>query len=243
VTVKTHVPITRKKAFQIVTWVIAGIIGLAIAGFLFIEFMPGYGLYIVRSGSMTPALEVGDLIVTRPAGELQTGQIVTFTVNGETITHRIIAREGDRLTTKGDANSATDSNQPRITDVQGAYFFKIPMIGYITKITSTRQGWFLAVIVPSILLVLALVYEIIKEAFKPDKPKVIAKTAPDQAGIDFTRPLAITTVSDPAPAASGSSPLPVPAMQDAAGTPATHSVFSSPEVTEGVRNEIKQILS
>ncbi len=54
----------------------------------------GYQLYVVESGSMSPTLKVGSVILSKEpedAAALKIGDIVTFRSNvGDTVTHRII---------------------------------------------------------------------------------------------------------------------------------------------------------
>ena len=47
-----------------VSWLFTALLGVALAGLAFIYFVPGYSLYLVRSESMTPAIHMGDLIIT-----------------------------------------------------------------------------------------------------------------------------------------------------------------------------------
>jgi len=96
----------------------------------------------VASGSMTPTLEVGDLVIVQavPASEIKEGDIIVFNMPGEkthTI-HRVITTETlangtIRFKTKGDANPTED---PWITEqnVQGRVLYRIPYIGYMVLI-------------------------------------------------------------------------------------------------------------
>ncbi len=71
----------------------------------------GYQFYVVQSGSMSPAFEVGTVIISRTpkdSSKLKVDDIVTFkTKDGATVTHRIIevikAEDGQiKYRTKGD---------------------------------------------------------------------------------------------------------------------------------------------
>src|ERR1017187_8139792 len=95
---------------KIAGWVVTGLIVLILAGLAFIRFSPGYSFSLVKSGSMTPAIDVGDMIVTRPVttADLQPGTIVMYQHDTELITHRILSINGDTVTTKGDANQHPD---------------------------------------------------------------------------------------------------------------------------------------
>ena len=105
--------------------------------------MFGHPVMTVLSGSMSPVIRTGDMIVDDPvtaaqAGHLQVGQIVTFReAAGSTtmITHRIVAvRDQDGLVsyvTKGDANNAADSPARPASDVVGVFSHDIPRGGYL----------------------------------------------------------------------------------------------------------------
>ncbi len=148
---------TGKKIFKTTTTIIAVLIGLFIIMMLFFKFAPGYGFYIVRTGSMVPAINPGDIVFTGPADKIAPGTIITFDVSGETVTHRIVSISGDQILTKGDANKTADASPINKSAIKGTYLFRVPAIGYVTSLTGTKKGWFLLVILPSILLVMYLV--------------------------------------------------------------------------------------
>ena len=66
----------------------------------------------VLSGSMRPTISPGDLAITQavPVGSVQVGDVIVFAPPDGTkpVLHRVASREGDVLTTKGDANSVAD---------------------------------------------------------------------------------------------------------------------------------------
>ena len=155
---------------KILSWLVTAVLVLILASFAFIYFSPGYGLYLVRSESMTPAIKMGDLIVTVPLngpinGEIKPGTIVTYGRNKELITHRVSSIDGEALVTKGDAVEDPDTWPVTLSDVKGIYLFKIPYVGFATNFVQTKFGWFLAIIAPATLLVAWLVKDILKESF------------------------------------------------------------------------------
>ena len=95
----------------------------------------------VLSGSMRPTVAPGDLAITQgvPIGSLRVGDVVVFTPPTETqaVIHRIASREGDVITTKGDANSVAD---PWHVTLQGAtgyrLVFVVPYLGWLTELRS-----------------------------------------------------------------------------------------------------------
>jgi len=143
---------------------------LILAGLAFLYFAPNYSLYLVRSESMRPAINMGDLIITGPAngpinGEVEPGTIVTYEHSQELITHRVESIDGEALVTKGDAVEDPDPWSVEMSSVRGVYLFKIPYVGYVTSFIQTKLGWFLSIIIPAALLVGWLAKDIVKEAF------------------------------------------------------------------------------
>ena len=96
----------------------------------------GYRAYEVLSGSMSPAIKVGDLVLVKKtdAGEVKTGDVVTyFADDGQTtVTHRVIdmTLQGDQIviTTQGD--NVDQPDQPISGDrVLGVVTCSIPKVG------------------------------------------------------------------------------------------------------------------
>jgi signal peptidase len=102
----------------------------------------GYPVMAMLSGSMTPVIRTGDLIIDSPvsaaqARSLRPGQIISVReAPGSTviITHRIVAvRAGHgpvSYVTKGDANNAPDTTVRLSSEVIGVFRFAIPRGGY-----------------------------------------------------------------------------------------------------------------
>lgn len=95
----------------------------------------------VMTGSMEPNIHVNDVVIIRKVkqDEINEGDIISFVVDGDTITHRIIEIEksenGETLyTTKGDANNIEDETKITFENIKGKYVGKIPKIGIILSI-------------------------------------------------------------------------------------------------------------
>jgi signal peptidase len=103
----------------------------------------GHPVMTIISGSMTPTIAVGDIVVDAPvtaaqASHFHVGQILSFRAapgSPEIITHRIVAVRvtGGAVSyiTKGDANNSADSTPRPASDVIGLYNFSIPRGGYV----------------------------------------------------------------------------------------------------------------
>lgn len=77
----------------------------AVAWFVFAS---PYQVRIVHTGSMGNTIPTGSAVVVHQ-GQYQIGQVVSFTINGETVTHRLIGIDSHgNTTTKGDANRSAD---------------------------------------------------------------------------------------------------------------------------------------
>ncbi len=130
----------RGKRVKIAKESVSSWAATAAASILLIAFFSGafgYHPAIVGSGSMQPAIDVGDIVVVQHVSpeELKVGDIVQYySTEGYTITHRIIeireTEEGEVFITKGDANEIADA--PFTADrVVGKVIFVIPKLGYI----------------------------------------------------------------------------------------------------------------
>ena len=103
----------------------------------------GFKPAVILSGSMSPALEVGDIVLVRPVRleEVAPGEIIHFYSSDSTPTvHRVVqvdkSPEATRVVTKGDANNAPDGP---ITDLNLAsrVFLVVPKLGWVTIMVRT----------------------------------------------------------------------------------------------------------
>ena len=123
-----------KKVFSISGYV-AAILLMVFAG---LSFTGNVKARIVLTGSMSPAISVGDVIITTPITRKapQIDDVIAYQAkrfNGENVavfSHRII--DGDienGFIVKGDANKSPDPQKPKAEDILGVVFFVIPFIG------------------------------------------------------------------------------------------------------------------
>jgi len=68
----------------------------------------GYSVFNVATGSMEPAISQNDIIIVKEQDSYELNDIVTFKSDNAYVTHRVIAKTGSNLVTKGDANNAKD---------------------------------------------------------------------------------------------------------------------------------------
>lgn len=73
------------------------ILGLIVVALAFVFFSPDYALYFVRSESMVPAINLGDMVIAGPAGTIKPGDIITYELGKNLITHRVLSVDGDTI--------------------------------------------------------------------------------------------------------------------------------------------------
>lgn len=109
---------------------------------------------VVLTGSMVPAINPGDIVVTVPLKSQipQIGDVITYEArrfNGEgvgTFTHRIISGNlNEGFVVKGDHNPSPDIQKVTKRDILGMVVFRIPYIGHLI----TPRA--LAILVPTII--------------------------------------------------------------------------------------------
>ncbi len=108
-----------------------------------------YHILYVYSGSMSPAINPGDLIIiTPPTKVLEPGMILTMRVDGKLVTHRLMGISNDGLViTKGDANKTLDSWDQAKLEIGGIVRGRIPYLGYMSQIggvfnQKATGGWY-----------------------------------------------------------------------------------------------------
>lgn len=99
----------------------------------------GYGAAVVLSGSMEPEFSKGDLILVKETLNYEENDIVVFQDGSTLVVHRIIEIDGEKVTTKGDANNEAD--EPITKEViKGEVVGCIPFVGEIVNLIKTPMG-------------------------------------------------------------------------------------------------------
>jgi signal peptidase I len=126
----------------------------------------GHPLLPVRSGSMSPVIKPGDLIIDNPvtslqAGQLRVGQVASFLVTPHSqaiVTDRIIGRQVVRgvveYQTKADASPAPDPSLRPSGDVAGVYVTSIPAGAYV--LSTVHEPLVFGMLLAVVLLALAV---------------------------------------------------------------------------------------
>jgi signal peptidase len=132
---------------------------------------------VVRSGSMTPAIRTGDVVVVRPIAptEAEVGDIVTFkdpAGSDRLLVHRVraISRSGDQVEviTKGDANTTQEQWKVAANGTIGTVAYRVPTLGFAIGWIGSPAGRIGLVIVPSLLLAAMLLMRIWRPRVDPE---------------------------------------------------------------------------
>jgi signal peptidase len=96
----------------------------------------GFTPLTVISGSMSPGIETGDMVIIRKGNKnIKPGDIVTYRLEDVLVTHRVKnisnTSAAEVFITQGDANGIPDFKKVERSQILGKYVFKIPMGGYL----------------------------------------------------------------------------------------------------------------
>ena len=104
----------------------------------------GIKTFNIISGSMEPKININDIVITKEVdkSELIKGDIISFNLDGEIITHRITkieTKNGELIyTTKGDNNEVTDIEHVKYEQIEGKQIGVIPKLGIVLSILKNK---------------------------------------------------------------------------------------------------------
>ena len=106
-----------------------------------------YGIAVILTESMTPAIKAGSMIVIKnvPENQLVERDVITYRpIEGKStlVTHRIVSvnTEDHAFITQGDANNIADSDPVHYDSIVGKVVLTVPILGYIVSYLKTPQG-------------------------------------------------------------------------------------------------------
>ncbi len=150
-----------KRAFKIL---VVGFYALvALAAIFFAMPQTGWKALSVQTGSMTPAIPKGSLVIihSQPLSAIAVGQVVTYREPSRpsvTITHRVVAKSVKNgitmFTTKGDANKAADPQIPG-GSIVGAVQYHAAGLGKVVNWLHTPLGIIVLVGLPGLLIIIS----------------------------------------------------------------------------------------
>lgn len=68
----------------------------------------GYSIFSTATGSMSPTMEIGDIVFVKIGDDVREKDIITYKKDDSFITHRIIKIDGESIIAKGDNNNTQD---------------------------------------------------------------------------------------------------------------------------------------
>lgn len=69
----------------------------------------GYSIFSTETASMSPTIEIGDIVIVKLGEQGQKRDIITYKSGNAFITHRIIEIDGENIIAKGDNNNTQDN--------------------------------------------------------------------------------------------------------------------------------------
>lgn len=159
--------------------------GIALVVFLLllsltVLFAPRLGWQIdtVISGSMSPTLDIGSAVVSRPADpqNIELGDIIIYRspVNGKLTTHRVVGIEENKtpfFQTKGDANEKSDPYMVPSSNIEGKVIFNVPLLGYIANFVKTPLGFILMLGLPGMIIIVVEMRKMWAELAEEERQK------------------------------------------------------------------------
>ena len=128
-----------KGVINVILTLIIVVGGIFIALYLF-----GITPYVVLSGSMEPTIKTGSLSFINKNvkfKDIKEKDIIGFKVGNDTlVTHRVVSKSLNGLTTKGDNNKDLDGGFVTSNNYVGKNIFWIPKIGYAVTAIQTTTG-------------------------------------------------------------------------------------------------------
>ena len=120
------------------------------------------GVFTALGGSMSPAINLGDMIITsgvNPA-DIKVGDIITFKESTSIVTHRVVGITSIGFLTRGDANNAADASTVAASQIIGKVNFSIPFAGYLFHYAKSFYGFLVLVIIPGTIIIVGEVKKI-----------------------------------------------------------------------------------
>ena len=173
---------------QLIKWFFGLLLGIAILGLGFVFLAPflfGVQYIIVLSGSMTPVMPVGSVIVVKQidTADVLPGDIITYYHPNNRdgldvlVTHRVIElaalEDGTpAFQTKGDANEEPDDYLVTAANVQGKGLVVVPGVGLTRDFIRSLAGYLMLILVPGVVI---LVSEVMSYRNEHDRRRMALK--------------------------------------------------------------------
>lgn len=98
----------------------------------------GYTFFEVATGSMSPTMEIGDVVIVKITKQVEQDDIIVYIDGENIITHRLIEIDDNELIAKGDANNSEDKPIQQEM-VLGEVIKILPKVGIWRKIFTSSE--------------------------------------------------------------------------------------------------------
>lgn len=126
----------------------------------------GYDVYILKSGSMSPTLCVGGLVIVDKnyAYEgIKRNDIIVFLAGDDRVTHRVLEVKAEGLETKGDANNVSDGVSTTADNYIGKVIFSNNSLGFFYEAVFAAENKMTSVVILISLFLLSHLFSAISD--------------------------------------------------------------------------------
>ena len=124
----------------------------------------GYSFFEVATGSMSPTIEVGDVVITKITKDVKKNDVIVYKDGESIITHRLIEKNEKEIITRGDANNSEDKPIEE-NMIIGQVIKIIPQLGTWQKILSSPE---ILVLIIMLIIILSIIYAYTSKAEEED---------------------------------------------------------------------------
>ena len=181
---------------RVVRKVLSGTIvaaGLCLAAAMLVPALFGMHRYVITGGSMEGTYDRGSIVFDKavPVSDLKVGDVITYTPPASSgiaglVTHRIVSireqgAQGESFRTKGDANPDPDPWRFQLSQpTQARVAFSIPYLGFAIAALSMMQVRMLLIGLPALLIAIALIVRLWRQAGEEAEAQLDAFIAQSQ---------------------------------------------------------------
>lgn len=148
-----------------------------------VSFAMGFRPYIIKSGSMEPAIQTGSLCFVDSKADfsdVEEGEIIAFETSlGDFVTHRAITVTEDAIETKGDANDVSDGFSTTRENFRGINEFAIPYLGYAAAYMQQPVGKAMIAVVILAVIALGIIDSMEEKKKRKEEAAAAAESASD----------------------------------------------------------------
>jgi signal peptidase len=153
-----------KTIINLIYYLIFFVLVLIAGAYLFTnpKIKTNFMLFAVETGSMSPKIPQGSIVLIQKRDSYQNGDVITFRDEGNpksSVTHRVVDVSEDKdlgkisYRVRGDANEDPDPELVQSTRVLGRTVFSLPFVGYAVVFAKTQMGFILLIVVPATLII------------------------------------------------------------------------------------------